>query len=208
MKSRVLLPALLAAALTGLVIAGREPAGRIAIYLGTNGVARTLLTDPATRGVAAWRAGNFAAADADFTAAGRSSTYNRGLSLAATGDYALSLAYFDAVLFANPGDGDARRNREIVAARVPPVVGIGNNRGRIAADDGEGAIDKAEEAQALVLEEAGFRKRIDAGYVAADDDWLATLSDDPGEFLRLRLAAEYARRATEGLIRPAEGQSW
>ena len=42
----------------------------------------------------------------------------------------------------------------------------------------------------------------------ASDDWLATLSDDPGEFLKLRLKAEYLRRSAQGLIRPREAEPW
>ena len=72
-------------------------------------------------------------ADADFARAGRSQTYNRALSLAATGDYPLAVAYFDAVLFANPADSQARDNRAVVDALVEGVVGQANAAGRIAA---------------------------------------------------------------------------
>ena len=44
--------------------------------------------------------------------------------------------------------------------------------------------------------------------IAASDEWLATITDDPGEFLRLRIRAEYDRRAQLGLIRPVEGDPW
>ena len=65
------------------------------------------------------RAGDYAEADAAFAAAWRRATYDRGLSLAATGSYALAVAYFDGVLFVDPSDTDARFNRDLVARLVP-----------------------------------------------------------------------------------------
>jgi Ca-activated chloride channel family protein len=205
----MLLALLLGVALLLLVTSGPEPIGRIALHLGANRLAQVLLSDPAAHGVAAYRAGDFIAADADFAKAGRTSTYNRGLSLAATGAYDLSVAYFDAVLFANPGDGDARHNRQIVAVLTVPTIGEGDDRGRISAADGKvGADEAAESARLQLADQSSVRKPNEEGYVAADEAWLATLSDDPGEFLRLRLRAEYDRRTGEGLIRPAEAQPW
>ena len=53
-----------------------------------------------------------------------------------------------------------------------------------------------------------WKRDVEARGIAASDAWLATLPDDPGEFLRLRLKAEYDRRTALGLIRPAEGEPW
>lgn len=201
---RLLAPAL---ALALLALAGPQALGRIALWAGLPRLAAPLLPDPAERGVALYRAGDYPGADAAFAAAGRTQTYNRGLSLAATGQYALALAYFDAVLFANPADAEARRNREAVNALIPPEQGDGIVPGRIAGAGGLGPAPRTESTTSGVLM-INWKRDVEARGIAASDDWLATLADDPGEFLRLRLRAEYDRRAALGLIRPAEGAPW
>ncbi|AUH35048.1 hypothetical protein [Paracoccus tegillarcae] len=204
---RVLLIAL--AGLLCLAIAGPQGWARLALRAGGGAGAAPLLADPAARGVALYRAGEWDAADAAFADAGRTETYNRGLSLAATGDYPLSVAYFDAVLFSNPADAEARRNRDLVAAMYPPARGDSFAPGRLA---GAGGLGQANPDEQIVVntgtQDADWRQMMTARGIAASDDWLATISDDPGEFLALRLLAEYRRRETMGLIRPREGQPW
>lgn len=198
---------ILAVALICLGVAGPKALGRIALWAGLPGVAAPLLSDPAERGVALYRAGQPAAADAAFASAGRTQTYNRGLSLAARGDYLLSRAYFDAVLFANPADADARHNRDLVAALVPPETGDSIVPGRIAANGGLPPSQATQNTTPGMLA-IHWKRDVEARGIAATDDWLSTLTDDPGEFLRLRLKAEYDRRTAQGLIRPAEGAPW
>lgn len=195
--------ALATAGLAALALAGPTALGRLALMAGLPGLAAPLIADPAVRGVALYRAGHYAAADDAFREAGRGSTFNRGVSLAATGNYPLSRAYFDAVLFAAPGDSEARENRNLVAALVPPVFGEGNEAGRISA--------KAIATEGGVPTEADPRRlgrRLEAGGLVADMGWLATIPDDPGEFLRLRLADEHRRRLSLGQTPPEEGDLW
>lgn len=199
MKAPSRLALLLLAALAAMLVPGRDAWGRLAYAAGATGVAARLLADPSARGVALFRAGDYAGADAAFAEAGRVATYNRGLSLAATGDYALSRAYFDAVLFANPADAEARDNRALVDALVPPVIGEGDGAGRIAARSAPMPGGRFSHVE----------RPLGEGRRVADDAWLATLRDDPGEFLRLRLADEYKRRVSLGLIPPQEdGDTW
>lgn len=190
------------AGLAAIALAGAEPLAKIALSLGLPRLAAPLLADPAVRGVALYRAGDYAAADDAFRRAGRGSTYNRGLSLAATGDYPLSRAYFDAVLFATPSDSQARDNRNAVNDQIPPIRGQANAAGRIAAT----AI--ATPGGSPVDEIKRLGRPLDAGRRVADADWLASLPDDAGEFLRLRLAAEHTRRLSMGLTAPEEGDPW
>lgn len=190
------------AGLAALVIAGVQPIAKAALVLHMPGVAAHLLHDPAVRGVALYQAGDWQGADDAFRAAGRGSTYNRGLSLAATGDYPLSRAYFDAVLFANPADSQARDNRNAVNALIPPTIGEGNESGRIAAT----AI--ATPGGSPVDEIKRLGRNLDEGRRVADAEWLATLPDDPGMFLRLRLAGEHQRRTAMGLTSEKEGDPW
>lgn len=198
------LPLLLAASgLVALAVAGPAALGRIALMAGLPGLAAPLIADPGVKGVALYRAGRYQAADDAFRAAGRGSTFNRGVSLAATGVYPLSRAYFDAVLFAMPGDSEARENRNLVAALIPPVIGEGNESGRI-------SVKPIAIPGGTPVEEAplGFGRRLDAGRLVADAGWLAGIPDDPGEFLRLRLADEHRRRLSLGQTPPEEGDLW
>lgn len=200
--------AVLALAAGALSLAGPQALGRVALWAGLQGVAVPLLVDPAERGVALYRAGRYAEADAALAAAGRGQTYNRGLSLAATGDYVLARAYFDAVLFARPSDADARRNRRLLDQMIPPEPGDSIVPGRIAGAGGlppSGAATPQTTSGELMIH---WKRQTEARGMAASDAWLETLADDPGEFLRLRLKAEYDRRAGMGLIRPAEGAPW
>lgn len=190
-----------------LVLAGPDAFGRLALRVGLPQIAAPLLTDPVERGVALYRAGDYARADTTFAKSGRSQTFNRGLSLAAMGEYPLSAAYFDAVLFVNPADAEARRNRELVSTMYPPNQGTSVTPGRI---EGHGNLGPAEPTAQTSpgLQDPHVNRKIEARGIAASDEWLATVSDDPGEFLRLRLRAEHDRRAGQGLIRPAEAEPW
>lgn len=194
--------ALFALGAIAVVVAGKAPLAKMLLVAGLPGLAAPLIGDPAARGVALYRAGDFAGADDAFRTAGRGSTFNRGLSLAATADYPLSRAYFDAVLFANPADSEARENRNLVNALIPPVLGEANDAGRIAAESiavpGGSPVDEIKR----------LGRPLEEGSRVADAAWLETLQDDPGEFLRLRLAAEYKRRLSLGLTPPEGGDPW
>lgn len=202
--------AILVVAGAAMTVAGPDALGRLALRAGADRVAAALLTAPATRGVALFRAGDHAGADREFAAAGRSETYNRGLSLAATGDYPLSVAYFDAVLFANPADDQARTNRDLVAAMFVPERGDSAMLGRIGTVTGGGPAtgDVADPFRMANASDPDWRKPLDVKGLSASEAWLDSIGDDPGEFLRLRLKAEYDRRAALGLIRPEEGDPW
>lgn len=200
--------AVLFLAAAALALAGPSAIGALALRLGWDRLAVATLRDDAVRGVALYRIGDHAAADAAFARAGRSQTFNRALSLAATGDYPLSVAYLDAVLFANPADEEARFTRDLVASMFEPHRGDSTAPGRIMGHGGLPAPD--EEIQSALTGAASEyqRRPLDAQGLAASDDWLQSLTDDPGEFLRLRIHAEYDRRAQLGLIRPEAQDPW
>lgn len=194
-----------AAGLALMALGGPATLGRLALWAGVPGAA-ALIQDPAAKGLALYRDGDYAAADAVLAGAGRGQTFNRALTLAATGQHGLSVAYLDAVLFANPADAEARRVRDLVDALVVKVRGDSIAPGRLAAVGGlTGAVTGAALPSTPDPE---WKKPIEArGYVATDA-WLDTIADDPGEFLRLRLEKEHERRAALGLVRPEEGDPW
>lgn len=191
-----------------VLAAGPAAWGGLLLRIGAPGTAARVLDDPAARGLALYRAGNYVAADVAFAEAGRSQTFNRALTLAATGQHALSVAYADAVLFANPSDDEARRLRDLVDAMVPKTTGEATVPGRLPGTGGLAPGDSMEAPIIASTPDPAWKKPIEARGFAASDAWLETLADDPGEFLRLRLRKEYERRAGLGLLRPEEGDRW
>jgi Ca-activated chloride channel homolog len=196
--------------LIGLVCAGLAgPAswGNLALRFGIPGAA-TLVSTPAARGIALYRSGDYEAADAALAEAGRGQTFNRALTLAATGKHALSVAYFDAVLFAHPADAEARRLRELVDKMVTKTRGDSTAPGRLMGHGGKTSPGEKSPWGWPGTPDPEWQRKVTARGFAASEEWLDTISDDPGEFLRLRLAKEYERREGLGLIRPNEGNPW
>ena len=199
--------------------AGPDAWAKMLWMLGATGQALPLISDEAARGAAAYELGRFGEADETFARVGRSATYNRGLSLAATGEYDLSMAYFDAVLFSDQYDSDARHNRDVVSALVEPVVGKSDGHGRIHALLNEAGLrthdfDPARPDAPIVehandrLRERVYRPLTGERTMAAGSDWLDTLADAPGEYLASRLAAEHTRRIEAGEAATEEEIRW
>lgn len=77
--------------------------------------AQQLARDPAWRGVAAYRAGDYPAAAAELQrAAGTDASYNRGNALAKARHYRQAIAAYDEALKLDPANADARANRQAV----------------------------------------------------------------------------------------------
>lgn len=77
--------------------------------------AQQLARDPAWRGAAAYRAGDYAAAaQALPQAPGTDAAYNLGNTLAKQGEYQQAIAAYDHALQLNPANADAKANRQAV----------------------------------------------------------------------------------------------
>ncbi|MFC5437361.1 tetratricopeptide repeat protein [Rhodanobacter umsongensis] len=77
--------------------------------------AQQLARDPAWRGAAAYRAGDYAAAkQALQQAPGADATYNLGNTLAMQGEYQQAIAAYDRALKLDPANADAKANRKAV----------------------------------------------------------------------------------------------
>ena len=207
------------AALACALAAGPQAWGKLAWQAGFPALAVPLIGDPAARAAALYDAGRYTEADAAFAAVGRSATYDRGLSLAATGEHALSVAYFDAVLFANRYDAEARHNRDTVAALVPPVVGEAMGHGRIeamlseagvrtAAFDPDAPDQRIVETELDPQRESNRRPVTGDRAAAADGAWIDSLEDTPGAYLKARIAAEMERRRATGEAHKEETDPW
>lgn len=210
---------LLIVALGAAVVAGPRAWAKLLWRAGAPALALPLIRDDAAHGAALYETGRYAEADRVFEKIGRSATYNRGLTLALTGRYDLSLAYFDAVLFADRYDADAQRNRAIVATLVTPVVGEAMGHGRIRAvltEQGlatEAFDPENPDLDLMSAERNAARRSIKRPVTSertltADGGWLDTLTDAPGAFLKARLAAEMERRRTAGTAAREEASRW
>ncbi|MGF1554367.1 MAG: hypothetical protein ACFBWO_17965 [Paracoccaceae bacterium] len=201
------------------IAAGPQGWGKLLWTAGFPRLAAALVDDDAVRGAALYEAGRYAEADAAFARVGRAATYDRGLTLAVTGRYPLAVAYFNAVLFVNRYDAEARHNRDLVLTLYDGVIGVSDGHGRIRTILAEAGVETEpfdpERPSAPILSSdglalAGNRRRevTEARTVAADDAWLDTLADAPGAYLKNRLAAEFERRVRAGVVEAPEEERW
>ena len=232
MRRRALVPALAALALGGAALLdGGEVFARLALRIGAPGLAERLTDDPALRGLALSARGRHGAAAAAFGAAGVGQDYNRATALARAGDYAGALLAYDALLARDPDHADARANFALLIAlhggtelqlafadvlaeeRDGPTLAApeGQGGGR-ATGDGAQADGGATDIFAPKVNTASGVRRVpkifDDVFIAASDEWLATLLDQPGRFLAARLAAESRRRRETGSGVPEGEDEW
>ena len=86
-----------------------------ALRQGDAGRAQQLAHDPAWRGAAAYRAGDYAAAATALKPVpGATAAYNRGNALARQGKYAAAISAYDQALQLDPAFADAKANRQSV----------------------------------------------------------------------------------------------
>jgi Ca-activated chloride channel homolog len=102
--------------------------------------AQQLARDPALRGAAAYRAGDYAAAANTLrNQSGTDAQYNLGNALARQGDYQGALDAYDRALTADPANADAKANRKAVedwlhqqkpSSQPQPQKGAQNDKGK------------------------------------------------------------------------------
>lgn len=203
-----------------VALSGGAGLGRVMLAAGAPGLAAKLFEDPAWRGVALYRAQDYAQAAEAFEAG--KSYYNLGTALARNGAYSAALETYDRVI--PGGDEDAATNFDLIAAYYAGLeieagafdsfgkrddgptaeadVAQGNAR---AAGTGDEATNKSTmmgNVQVLSREQNGVRRIFDDRFMLADERWLEQLSDVPGEYLDARIKFEFKRRAKLGLTPP------
>lgn len=109
--------------------------GEALLRQGDAAAAARTFSDPRRRAHAEFQAGDYAAAARDFAAFDDADAhYNRGNALAHAGDLEAALEAFDAALARDPGNRDARHNRDLVARALkqqpPPVPKQSGGQGR------------------------------------------------------------------------------
>ncbi len=185
----------------------RTPDQMAAMHLDNDefAVAAANFRRPDWRGVACYRAGDWACADAAFALAAADpawqpeAAFNRGNVAARSGRLAQALAHYDAALALRPHWPAARDNR----ARVAAAIAAQAQRERQRSDGGE----PVQTPDGTVVDEAGKHGkpgRLDVATLDADAlqaIWLRNVRTDPAAFLRLRFAQEAQQTATGG-VRP------
>ncbi len=216
-----LLAACVALFALGMGLGGQSGIARVALELGLPGVAGWIAPSPGMRGAALYRAGRYDAAVRAFEQAG--DRYNQGLAAARDGDYATALVAWEQVLAADPGDVQARANHTLVSALlagtafdpVAPPASRDQEGPAPKAEPGQGKARASAQGDDATNQKTGFwmpelsgegLRRVphlfDAQYMAANERWLATLEDQPGAYLRARLALEQKARIRVGTALP------
>jgi Ca-activated chloride channel family protein len=161
--------------------------------------AAEVFENPARKGVAFYRGGDFESAASVF---GRSrsaeAAYNRGNALVMLGQYEDAISSYRDALAARPDWLAAQENLAIATARkerlAPPDSDAGGTGGELGADeivfDDTGRVDKA-----------GSEVVSDGGEALSEDEmrsvWLRRVQIDPKEFLRTRFAYQLYRDEQE-----------
>lgn len=205
-----------------LLAFGTAPLGRVLLQAGAPALAAPLFADPGDKGAALYHAGRYTEAADAFAAA--QDPYNEGLAAAWAGDYARALAAFDRVLAANPTDRQARANHALVAELFAGLELEASARTELKDRPGEDVLAKPGQGKARAAGQgdeanapktgfwmpevtgAGLRRTpqmFDAQFIAANAQWLDTLADQPGAYLRARLSAEQKMREAAGTALPA-----
>lgn len=222
MRRPLILAAAGAALLTlSAAVGGADPLARVLLQAGLPGTAAQIARDPGLKGAALYRSGRYAEAAAIFRDAGDG--YNQGLAAARTGDYATALVALERHLARHPGDAEARTNHRLITALLSGVVFEGVDRPddrdragpEVEAEPGQGGARAASTGDEANDAKAGFwmpevtgeglrrvRKAFDAQYLTANQRWLNTMEDQPGVYLRARLAAQQKAREAAGVALP------
>jgi len=210
---------------------GGDAFARLALRCGLPGVAASLSDDPALRGVALSRSGDHAEAARLLEEVGPPQAYNLATAHALNGDYANALLAYDDLLVRNPNHADARANYALLVSiysgtklqlTFEPIETEERDGPTITAHEAQGgarAIGDGAESDGAATElfvpevrtDSGVRKvskKFDDMFIAASDEWLTTLLDQPGKFLAARLLAEQKRRRAAGLGVPDEEDAW
>ncbi len=206
-----------------LALSGTAGVGRLLLGLDLPRLAAPLLSDHGWHGAALYRAGDFAAAAKAFRQQGRAGSYNLGNALTMAERYAAALEAFDIARLSD--DPLAAANFDLVAAHYSglaldpetPVawftqprdgeeaaapVGEGSARAAATGDEVTNSSTILGLPELIARGQLRVRKVFDDRFMVADQRWLATLADVPGEYLAARIAFERKRRAKLGLAPP------
>ena len=210
-------PALAALALCGLASSPSE-AGEGTLFFSADQIGQRLFNqgkylaaaesfvDARWKGVAYYRAGEFALAEQAFAVGTQPEDfYNRGNALLMQGKYADAVRQYDRALELRPSWRQAADNRRIArlrAARTEARGGEGTG-GMLEADDI--VFDSGDPAESSGTETVEGETGAPLDDKSMEAMWLRNVRTEPGDFLRSKFAYQVAERAQAGKGPRAEG---
>lgn len=197
--------------------AGRDGLASMALRLHAPSLSVMLADDLQLRGLAYYRLGNYVEAAEALRLAGPKASFNRGNALARAGHYADAVAAYDAVIARDPVHRAAHANRAIVVKLVDSETERGGGNRPQGQEQGEhNKTENRNQSMTMLEAEQATRERAvqvmrpadSSKAMIADEQWLATMPDEPGRYLKLRIAAEYRRRLEAGIAAPPGDDAW
>jgi Ca-activated chloride channel homolog len=167
----------------------RDQQGKLALERNEPGEAAYLFQDPMWRGTAAYQAGRYGDAAADFSRTGTADGFfNMGTALVKARDYQQALTAFEQALSLDPEHAGAKRNLEVTQALIAYLNALREDSStgdqqELGADEvvfdlepGEGTERTASTADQMKIESA--------------EQWMRTVETRAADFLRTRFALE------------------
>lgn len=196
--------------------AGQTGLSHLSLRLGAPSLTLLWSDDPHLRGLALYRLQRYEEAAEALRLAGPKASFERGNALARAGKYRDALAAYDSVLAGDPEHQDAKTNRAIMAKLIDAPTEEGGGSRAQGSDPGEqkktenknNSMTMAEAEEAVRQRAIQIQRPQEARALIADEQWLKTLSDEPGRYLKLRIAAEYQRRHELGIAPPPGDDPW
>ncbi len=189
MKPATLLPIIASLTWAGLWFSPDQQGQRL-MNRGDFNAAAEAFRDPTRKGIAQYRAGDFAQAEQSFArVSSAEASYNRGICLILLGKYEAAIKQFDAALAERPDWNDAIVNRGIAETRAKLVEAKGGDLGdqQIGADEIKFDKNKREGGQETVID--GQKVGDDAAMQAL---WLRRVQTKPADFLKAKFAYQLA----------------
>jgi Ca-activated chloride channel family protein len=172
--------------------ATRDQQGRRYFDRGEYRAAAERFLNPLWKGVACYRAGDYAcAADAFARVDSPEAWYDLGNAYAKTGELKLAVAAYHKALAGRPGWPEAKANRDLVAGLIPDEK---------KPEDEEGPADPNQKPDEMKLDDKGKKgKRGQVEVKELTDEqiaqmWLRGVQTSPADFLRLKFAEQARER--------------
>jgi Ca-activated chloride channel family protein len=160
--------------------------GRLYFQRGDFARAAAHFADPMWKGVALYRAGNFAAAiDAFALADTPESYYDQGNALARLGKYPQAVRSYEEALKRRPGWVEAKRNLALVRKLIPPPK---------KEDYGEAPDLPPDQIKFDDLGKKGKRGEVQLSAAQTAEMWMRNIQTSPAQLLRRKFALEDQRR--------------
>jgi Ca-activated chloride channel family protein len=160
--------------------------GRLYFQRGDFARAAAHFADPMWKGVALYRAGNFAAAiDAFALADTPESYYDQGNALARLGKYPQAVRSYEEALKRRPGWVEAKRNLALVRKLIPPPK---------KEDYGEAPDLPPDQIKFDDLGKKGKRGEVQLNAAQTAEMWMRNIQTSPAQLLRRKFALEDQRR--------------